>query len=71
MEIVGASDIENFIQQAPMASAATVLTQKWAALFMQKGNEGWAEYRRTGYPGFLVKAGDEVLERSSKRTSGY
>ena len=56
---VGASDIENFIQQAPMASAATVLTQKWAALFMQ-GNEGWAEYRRTGYPDFLVKAGDEV-----------
>lgn len=51
--------VDSYLQSAPPASQETVLTQKWVALFMQ-GNEGWAEYRRTGYPNFLIKAGDIV-----------
>ena len=38
-----------FVATLPPASAATVLTQKYVALFMQP-YEAWAEYRRTGYP---------------------
>ncbi len=34
-----------------------VITQKYIHLLMQP-HEAWAEYRRTGYPGSLVKPGD-------------
>lgn len=34
-----------------------VITQKYIHLLMQP-HEAWAEYRRTGYPSFLVKPGD-------------
>lgn len=42
-------EIDSFVANLPAASEETVITQKWAALFMQP-YEAWAEYRRTGYP---------------------
>ncbi|MBP0612700.1 SusD/RagB family nutrient-binding outer membrane lipoprotein [Chryseobacterium sp. cx-311] len=46
---VTAAVADAFVATLPPASAATVLTQKYVALFMQP-QEAWAEYRRTGYP---------------------
>jgi hypothetical protein len=46
---VTAAVADAFVATLPPASAATVLTQKYVALFMQP-YEAWAEYRRTGYP---------------------
>lgn len=53
--------IESYLSSPSVesAKAETVLTQKWAALLMQ-GNESWADYRRTGYPDFLIKKGDII-----------
>lgn len=51
--------IDIYLAAVKPASEETVLTQKWAALLLQ-GNEAWAEYRRTGYPDFLIKKGDIV-----------
>lgn len=56
---VTAADIAAYIAAVPAASEENVLTQKWIALFMQP-QEGWSEYRRTGYPSFLVKPGEIV-----------
>ena len=49
----------NFINSLPAATAETVMTQKYVALYMNP-NEGWTEYRRTGYPKFLIKVGERV-----------
>lgn len=46
---VAEEKINSFVASLPAASKATVLTQKYVALFMQP-YEAWAEYRRTGYP---------------------
>lgn len=46
---VASSAITSFVNSLPAASQATVLTQKYVALYMQP-YEAWAEYRRTGYP---------------------
>lgn len=51
--------IDTYLASVKPASEEAVLTQKWIALLMQ-GNEAWAEYRRTGYPDFLIKKGDIV-----------
>lgn len=51
--------VGNYLTSVKPAGAETVLTQKWVALLMQ-GSEGWAEYRRTGFPAFLIKKGDVV-----------
>lgn len=56
---VASDQIDKYLAVVKPASPETVLTQKWVALLMQ-GNEGWAEYRRTGYPDFLIKKGDVV-----------
>ncbi|MEG1402022.1 SusD/RagB family nutrient-binding outer membrane lipoprotein [Bacteroides sp.] len=55
--------INQYISQVTPANAETVLSQKWVALFMQ-GAEAWAEYRRTGYPDFLVKKGDVIWRKT-------
>lgn len=47
----------DYLASLPAASEETVLTQKYIALFLQ-GSEGWAEYRRTGYPLTLVHPGE-------------
>ena len=56
---VTVADINTYISSVPVANEETVLTQKWIALMMQ-GVEAWSEYRRTGYPNFLVMPGDVV-----------
>lgn len=53
------SSIDAYLSTVLPATAETVYTQKWVALFLQ-GNEAWSEYRRTGYPSFLIKKGDAV-----------
>ena len=41
------------------SNEANVLTQKYISLYMNP-NEAWAEYRRTGYPKFLIKNNQRV-----------
>lgn len=53
-------EISNYIASLPPASKRNVLNQKYIALFGQF-LEGWSEYRRTGYPDFLLKRGDTVF----------
>lgn len=52
-----ASDI--YLASLPEASQRNVLNQKYIALFTQF-LEGWSEYRRTGFPDFLIKSGDVI-----------
>jgi hypothetical protein len=58
---VSESNITSYISALPSASQENVLTQKYIALYFQ-GLEAWSEYRRTGYPKFLVKEGDVVYQ---------
>lgn len=50
-------DVNAYMTNLPAANKANVLSQKWIALFMQP-QEAYAEWRRTGYPTFLIKPGD-------------
>jgi hypothetical protein len=54
---VASADIDAFIAAMPAASEATVLTQKYLALYIQ-GEQAWFEYRRTGQPEMLLKPGE-------------
>lgn len=58
---VSADDVTTYLASLPAANQQNVLTQKYIALYMQ-GLESWSEYRRTGYPDFLVKEGDIVFQ---------
>ena len=53
---VDTASIAAFVATVPAASAQSVGTQKWVALYNQP-LEAWSEYRRTGYPNFLLKPG--------------
>ncbi len=58
---VDMSSYEDFIQQPdiaynPQNALAQIATQRWIHLFMH-GYEGWAEYRRTGFPDNMVAPG--------------
>lgn len=53
---VPTASINSFVTTLPAASKATVLNQKYVALYMQP-YEAWAEYRRTGYPNTLLLPG--------------
>lgn len=55
------SGLEEFMLQPgiaynPAAAIEQIATQRWIHLFMH-GYEGWAEYRRTGYPDNMVAPG--------------
>lgn len=54
---VAPADINSYIATVPAATQETVLTQKYLALYSQH-EQGWMEYRRTGFPTFLVKPGE-------------
>ncbi len=54
---VSVVDAAAYIDALPSASQENVLNQKWIALFMQP-QESYSEWRRTGYPNFLIKPGD-------------
>lgn len=64
---VDPADVATYLTTVPAASAETVATQKWLGMYMQ-GNQGWFEYRRTGYPamsgcvaGPLGDIGDRIV----------
>ena len=56
---VSTSDANTYIASLPAANQRNVLNQKYIALFTQF-LEGWSEYRRTGFPDFLIKEGDVI-----------
>lgn len=56
---VATTDINSYVSAVPAASQQSVLNQKYIALFTQF-LETWSEYRRTGYPDFLIKQNDVV-----------
>lgn len=43
------------------AQVETIITQKWLAMVGLQGFEAWTEWRRTGYPDFLVKSEASLL----------
>ena len=62
------SELDEFMMQPeiaynPAKAIEQIATQRWVHLFMH-GYEGWAEYRRTGYPNNMVAPGGaEVPKR--------
>lgn len=54
---VASADIDAYVAAMPAAAEATVLTQKYIALYLQ-GEQGWFEYRRSGYPKMLTLPGE-------------
>ncbi|HRY32443.1 MAG TPA: SusD/RagB family nutrient-binding outer membrane lipoprotein [Bacteroidales bacterium] len=54
---VAAGDIATYMAALPAANQERVLTQKYIALYPQ-GEQGWFEYRRTGFPHTLVHPGE-------------
>lgn len=54
------SEAAIYVAALPPANQRNVLNQKYIALFGQF-LEGWSDYRRTGFPDFLVKRGDTVF----------
>ncbi|MEN5306155.1 SusD/RagB family nutrient-binding outer membrane lipoprotein [Chryseobacterium cucumeris] len=69
---VSPADANNYMTNLPAANKENVLSQKWIALFMQP-QEAYAEWRRTGYPNFLIKPGDvnPLLVPLANGTSTY
>lgn len=57
---VASNKVTEYLSELPAANQKNVLTQKYIALYMQ-GLEAWSEYRRTGFPDFLIKEGDVVF----------
>jgi Starch-binding associating with outer membrane len=48
-----------------MADKATIMTEKWKAMFSQ-GLEAWAEYRRTGFPVLPPAHPEAIFENQGK-----
>ena len=57
---VATVDINAYVAQLPSANQRNVLNQKYIALFTQF-LEAWSDYRRTGYPDFLIKRDDLIF----------
>lgn len=57
---VATADINTYVSQLPLANQRNVLNQKYIALFTQF-LEAWSDYRRTGYPDFLIKKDDIIF----------
>lgn len=57
---VAASDVTAYISQLPTANERNVLNQKYIALFTQF-LEVWSDYRRTGFPDFLIEENDVIF----------
>ncbi len=64
---VSATATNAYLAVLPPASERNVLNQKYIALFTQF-LEVWSEYRRTGYPDFLIKKGDVVFSGTIEGT---
>lgn len=65
---VSSDATSNYLAKLPSANQKNVLTQKYIALYTQ-GLEAWSEYRRTGYPDFLIKKGDVIFEGTIDKQS--
>jgi hypothetical protein len=52
----------------PATAIQQIATQRWVHLFMN-GFEGWAEWRRTGYPNNLVSPGGVPIPRRNSYPS--
>lgn len=57
---VSIADANAYVAALPPANERNVLNQKYIALFTQF-LEAWSDYRRTGYPDFLIERGDTVF----------
>ena len=57
---VASADINTYVSQLPPANERNVLNQKYISLFTQF-LEAWSDYRRTGYPDFLIKKDDVIF----------
>ncbi|WP_298647960.1 SusD/RagB family nutrient-binding outer membrane lipoprotein [uncultured Proteiniphilum sp.] len=57
---IAAADIDAYVSHLPPANQRNVLNQKYIALFTQF-LEVWSDYRRTGYPDFLIKKDDVIF----------
>lgn len=66
---VASADASAYIGAIPAANQENVLTQKYIALYSQ-GIQGWAEYRRTGYPKILVQPG-MITGKDAKGAASY
>jgi len=55
------------IAYAPATGLEQIATQRWVHLFMH-GFEGWAEWRRTGFPTLLKPGGKEIPTRQGYPT---
>lgn len=64
---VDGADIDAFVAAMPAASEATVLQQKYVALYLQ-GEQGWFEYRRSGHPKLLLQPGEKTHMDSQGNT---
>ncbi|PVX52555.1 SusD/RagB-like outer membrane lipoprotein [Balneicella halophila] len=68
------ADATAYVATLPPASEETVLTQKYIALYMQS-HAAWTEYRRTGYPQFLIMPGEsytvDVQTEDGMKTFDY
>lgn len=56
---VSAGESEAYISSLPPADQQSVLNQKYIALFTQF-LEAWSDYRRTGFPDFLIHKEDPI-----------
>jgi len=60
---VSSSDAEALSNAVAYNGVESVITEKWVANYMQ-GIQGWSEYRRTGFPSFLMSPADGVHSSS-------
>ena len=57
---VSDSEVDAYLSALPPAGQQSVLNQKYIALFTQF-LEGWSDYRRTGFPDFLIQEEDVIF----------
>ncbi len=66
--------ISDFVNSLPAPTEETVLTQKYISLYMQS-HTAWTEYRRTGYPKFLILPGEsysvKVMTKQGEKEFNY
>jgi hypothetical protein len=61
------TDATDYNQDLTQRKLEAIITQKWIALNYIESNEGWSDYRRTGYP-HVVPGGDEYETPASTQS---
>lgn len=67
---VDGASVDAYVASVPIASEESVLTEKYIALYMDP-HTAWAEYRRTGYPEFILKPGTTYTAKGVVGESEY